>query len=156
MRPTVRIAPGAIDQIRRHADRSYPEECCGFLLSPEGAAEPGGGRRVVGVEAAPNRSEGERHRRFVILPQELEAAEARACADGQVVSGFYHSHPDHPASPSQFDQEHAWPWYTYLIVAVTNSGEEGPIGAFELDPDRGSFRPLDWAVDTPAMPTGRT
>ena len=52
--------------------------------------------------------------------------------------GFYHSHPDHPALPSPFDEEHAWPWYSYLVLAVDH-GTPGALGGFELDPDRRTF-----------------
>jgi proteasome lid subunit RPN8/RPN11 len=63
-----------------------------------------------------------------------------------VVSGFYHSHPDHPALPSAFDTEHAWPWYTYVVVSVDAHGVRG-VGAFELDAERQRFLPCELAVD---------
>ncbi|HYA58110.1 MAG TPA: M67 family metallopeptidase [Thermoplasmata archaeon] len=147
---SVRLAEGVLDTIRGHARETYPDECCGFLL---GAVEPGmsSDRRNVGTaERAPNEFAGERRRRFLILPEELRAAEARADARGLVVVGFYHSHPDHPARPSAYDRDHAWPWYVYLVVSITSS-EVPAVGVFELDGDRGEFDEVGF--QTGAAPT---
>jgi proteasome lid subunit RPN8/RPN11 len=138
MRP-VELATGVLEQMQRHARATYPDECCGFLIAAADAPRPDGARRVLAVEPAPNEFAGERRRRFVIRPEELRAAEQRREGTDRVVVGFYHSHPDHPARPSQFDQEHAWPWYTYLVLAVTPSSVPA-IGAFELDADSRTFR----------------
>lgn len=154
MNSPVAVANGVIDEIHDRAADAYPEECCGFLLSPSDGGSEVGLRRVVGAESTENRSTEERRRRFVIPPDALKAAEERARATGFLVCGFYHSHPDHPAEPSQYDQEHAWPWYTYLIVGVTEGPTPGPIGAFELEPERRSFRRVEWAVE-PARLTPR-
>jgi proteasome lid subunit RPN8/RPN11 len=130
------------DSIRRSAAASYPEECCGFVLGPAELPEVDGVRLLVAVAPASNRSAGERRRRFVILPEELREAERAAANRGLVVTGFYHSHPDHPARPSQFDQEHAWPWYVYLIVSSDRAGVASSPGAFELDPETREFRAI--------------
>lgn len=137
MRP-VRLAAGLRRAIEEHARREYPDECCGFLIAESDPSGARSARSIVRVEAAPNEFEGERRRRFLLRPEELRAAEARHEGSGRVVAGFYHSHPDHPARPSQFDQDHAWPWYTYLVLSVTANGP-GEIRAFELDPDRQEF-----------------
>ncbi|HYA10989.1 MAG TPA: M67 family metallopeptidase [Thermoplasmata archaeon] len=139
--------------IEHEARASYPDEACGFLLSKAADAdEPL--RAVVGTEAAPNEVDGERRRRFVITAAGLRAAEARATARGEVVSGFYHSHPDHPARPSAFDTEHAWPWYTYVVVSVDRAGA-CDAGAFELAAEGGAFRrcELRLGADVPAPHT---
>lgn len=128
---TVRLSRELLARIERAARDGYPEEACGFLFSAEDGADAPA-RTVRSVEAAPNVVEGERRRRFVISPAELRSAEVRASTRAEVVSGFYHSHPDHPALPSAFDTEHAWPWYTYLIVSVEAGGVRA-IGAFEFD-----------------------
>ncbi|HTW55212.1 MAG TPA: Mov34/MPN/PAD-1 family protein [Thermoplasmata archaeon] len=140
----IEVPAEVLAAIHAHARAAYPEECCGFLLSAPSPDGPAGDRRIVALAPAPNESVGERRRRFVIPPEELRAAERRAEAAGRVVSGFYHSHPDHPARPSAYDQEHAWPWYAYVIVAITASGAPGPAGGFELHADRREFeeRPL--------------
>jgi proteasome lid subunit RPN8/RPN11 len=147
MRP-VEIPLALVAAIRAHARETYPDECCGFLIAlpdPPGPHEP---RTVVEIRRAPNRFDGERRRRFVIRPEELREAEVASEGTGRVVAGFYHSHPDHPARPSAFDQEHAWPWYTYVVVAVTSTSEPG-IGAFELDGESGVFR------EVPLRPSSR-
>lgn len=152
----VRIPASWIDAMERHARATYPDECCGFLIASE-AVTPEGTRVIEAVEPAPNEFEGERRRRFVIRPDELRTLERRLERTGRAVVGFYHSHPDHPVSPSSFDEQHAWPWYTYLVLSVTASAVSA-IGAFELDGDSGRFHevPLDRSpgVVRPVMTSG--
>jgi proteasome lid subunit RPN8/RPN11 len=145
MRP-VWVPDHLIAEMRRHARETYPDECCGFLVALPDPRSPTGPRTVVVAQPAPNDFEGERRRRFVIRPEELRSAEHALEGTDRVVAGFYHSHPDHPARPSTFDQEHAWPWYTYLVLSVTAT-EEPEIGAFELDADSGVFH------DVPLLPS---
>lgn len=139
------LSPGLLDQIRRHAESTYPEECCGFLVAEE--SDPASGIRQI-LRAAPmeNRMEGERRRRFVIPPEELQRFERGLEGTGRAVVGFYHSHPDHPEVPSLYDQDHAWPWYTYLVLAVDH-GRAGKLGAFELDPDSRRFAAIPWGLE---------
>jgi proteasome lid subunit RPN8/RPN11 len=141
----VALPAPVLEAIREAALAAYPDECCGLLLSPEGAAEPDL-RRVVAVAPAENRSPENRRRRFVIPAAELKGAEERAARDRRLVTGFYHSHPDHPARPSEFDRDHAWPWYTYLVVAVRPGPVAGPVGAFELDAERREFFEIPLSV----------
>ncbi len=152
----VELAPGVLEEIERHAREDYPNECCGFTVTPEKGTEEAP-RRIVAVEPAPNEYDGERRRRFAIAPPELRAAEQRARTKGGSVSGFYHSHPDHPPQPSQFDEDHAWPWYTYLVVSVDSAGK-CEVGAFELDAESRRFErvPLTAARgERPAPSTAR-
>lgn len=137
---TVRIRRELLQRVERAALDDYPEEACGFLFSAADAANATA-RTVASVERAPNVVGGERRRRFIISPEELRSAEARAATHSEVVSGFYHSHPDHPAVPSAFDTEHAWPWYTYLIASVDARGAHA-VGAFELDSRERRFLPV--------------
>jgi len=88
-----------------------------------------------------NQRDTERRTRYLIGPDEFRAAEARARAAGLDIIGFYHSHPDHPAIPSAFDREHAWPWYTYVIVSV-HDGRPGVPRAWRLAEDRSRFLEL--------------
>jgi len=149
---TLSLAPEHLAALRRFADEAYPEECCGYLLSPPPGAGPDEVRQVVDLVPAANRSSEERGRRYVILPEELRRTEREAEDRGVVVAGFYHSHPDHPARPSAFDQEHAWPWYAYVIVASGPAHGATRAGAFELDPDRREFEEIGLAVGAPASP----
>jgi proteasome lid subunit RPN8/RPN11 len=114
--------PADLDRaIRSHAERAYPSECCGILY---GRDIPGH-RTVVSTEPVENDFElGEQFHRFSIPPAALLSAERSARNNGLEILGFYHSHPDHPAQPSDFDRAHAWPFYSYLIVSVAKGRSE--------------------------------
>lgn len=84
-------------------------------------------------------AESERNR-FLIDPREQVRVEKDARARGLEVLGFYHSHPDHPARPSKYDREHAWPWYSYLILSV-EKGEPADLTSWVLTEDRERFDP---------------
>ena len=145
---SVQLPASLLEEMSAHGRSTYPEECCGFLIGRVNEATPSGERAILAVERAENGSSGERTRRFMIPPDQLRLLERRLESTAQAVVGFYHSHPDHPARPSQFDQEHAWPWYTYLVLSVTESGTPA-VGAFELDPDAEKFRELRLSVTGP-------
>jgi proteasome lid subunit RPN8/RPN11 len=128
--------------IRAEGEKAYPNECCGVLLGKlEDTAEglEGGKRRVENIIPIENsREEAERYHRFEIQPEDLMRAELAARKAGRDVLGFYHSHPDHPAKPSDFDREHALPFYSYVIAGV-NKGRAGELTSWELAPDRANF-----------------
>src|SRR5437899_2010684 len=117
-------------QISRHGEETYPHECCGALL--------GRGREVVATVPLPNTTEEGPRRRFLVRPSDYRMAEARAGELGAELLGFYHSHPDHPARPSQYDLEHAWPTFAYVIVSVA-SGVAREATVWFLKDDRSSF-----------------
>jgi proteasome lid subunit RPN8/RPN11 len=133
----VRIAEPVLEEIRRSLVAAYPLEGCGFLLGAVGAD---GSVVVARHLAMPNRRSGEPEatRRFLIGPSDHRSAEDAALAAGLAVVGTYHSHPDAPARPSAFDFEHAWPWYSYLIVSVSR-GAAGEARAWRLRDDRSAF-----------------
>jgi proteasome lid subunit RPN8/RPN11 len=127
--------------IRTEAEGAYPNECCGILLGTTLPGKPSGGdqRVVAGIIPIRNsREEAEQYHRFQIEPEDLMRAEVEARKRGQDVLGFYHSHPDHPARPSDFDREHALPFYSYIIVAA-DKGKAGDFTSWELRPDRSQF-----------------
>jgi proteasome lid subunit RPN8/RPN11 len=136
---SVAIPGTLLGSIAAHARATYPEECCGFLIAEPDLPDGRAPRRIVEALAARNEYEGERARRFLLRPEELRAVERRIEGTGRVLAGFYHSHPDHPAEPSQFDRDHAWPWYSYLVVHV-NARAVGETRGFELDPETSEFR----------------
>jgi proteasome lid subunit RPN8/RPN11 len=108
-------------RIREEGEKAYPNECCGFLLGARGAEglSAGGERRADLVLAVENtREPGEQYHRFVISPEDYMRAEKEAVKQEREIFGIYHSHPDHPAKPSDYDREHALPFYSYLILAV--------------------------------------
>jgi proteasome lid subunit RPN8/RPN11 len=117
----------------------YPEERCGALLGYTAESEA---RVIVHVLPLANQHDTERPTRYLIGPDEFRAAEARARAAHVDIVGFYHSHPDHPAIPSAFDREHAWPWYSYVIVPV-HDGRPGTPRAWRLADDRSRFHELE-------------
>jgi proteasome lid subunit RPN8/RPN11 len=119
-----------ITAIRDHGRETYPHECCGALIGREGEA----------VEACPlpNTTEEGPRRRFLIRPADYRAAETRASERGVELLGFYHSHPDHPAEPSQYDLDHAWPSFSYVIVSV-REGRPEEMRCWRLREDRSQF-----------------
>ena len=116
--------------IRRHGRDSYPEECCGALIGRDGS--------VVEAMRLPNLMGEEARRHFLVGPVEYQVAEKRPSEMGGELIGFYHSHPDHPARPSQTDLHQAWPTFSYVILAVQN-GEPGAMTSWCLREDRSAF-----------------
>jgi proteasome lid subunit RPN8/RPN11 len=106
------------ERIRAHGVETYPHECCGSLLGRDKSTEDGRQREILGVFPLVNRREDSPQNRFSVSARDVIAAEKEASARGLEVVGWYHSHPDHPAKPSEYDREHAWPWYSYVIVSV--------------------------------------
>ena len=129
------IGDEVLNVIRRHAEAGYPEEVCGGLL---GSVAGNGSIEIVEASPIDNTREDERGRRYLIGPDDVLQLERRAEAAGSQVIGYYHSHPDAPAVPSEFDREHAWPWYTYLIVSVVD-GEARDARSWRLADDRQRF-----------------
>jgi proteasome lid subunit RPN8/RPN11 len=124
------LGPGVDAAIRRHGEETYPHECCGALV--------GSGDRVMTAVPLPNTTEEGPRCRFLVRPSDYRLAEQRASELGGDLLGFYHSHPDHPARPSQFDLDHAWPTFAYVIVAVA-AGSAGDMTVWFLKEDRSNF-----------------
>jgi proteasome lid subunit RPN8/RPN11 len=134
-RMTLRL-PGALaDEIRRHGEAAYPAECCGAMV---GRAE-GAAKEVLRLSPAVNRRTDDPHR-YLIAPDDLRRLEREVREAGQEIVGYYHSHPDHPARPSAFDAEHAWPWYSYLIVRI-DRGRGADMASWVLDDERPLMHP---------------
>ncbi len=121
--------------IESHARETFPEECCGFLL---GAA--GDPRTISSLRRATNVVEANRQRRYVIDPREILVLEKELRGTGQEILGFYHSHPNHPAEPSEFDRAHAWPWYSYVILSIVDR-TPAELRAWSLDDATAAFHP---------------
>jgi len=148
----IRLKPEQARSIHSHGEREYPNECCGMLL---GRAD-GDSKEVL--EVVPLRNlrhdsvraqellplddpgrESEKNR-FLIDPLDQLRVEKDAIARGLEVLGYYHSHPDHPARPSNYDREHAWPWYSYIILSVER-GRADEMTSWVLSEDRARFDP---------------
>jgi proteasome lid subunit RPN8/RPN11 len=130
------LGAGVLEAMHRHAEVTYPEECCGVLL---GRVE-GDVRQVEDAAPMSNARQEERRRRFLITPNDYRDAERAATARGLELIGFYHSHPDHPARPSQYDLEHALPWHSYIVLGV-EQGKAADCTSWILATDRAAFEP---------------
>lgn len=137
----IRLSGEQAEAIRAHGRWTYPEECCGVLLG----TVAGEVRRVQEVMQLDNARTEERHRRFLITSHDYTSAEQAAAARGLELIGFYHSHPDHPARPSQYDLEHALPWHSYIVLAV-QTGEPQDMNSWIMADDRSQFLPEELAV----------
>src|SRR5882757_698649 len=146
--PILSLSRDISDKIRQHGAETYPHECCGALLgrdldapatrSSGGAALPS--REVIALFPLINRRDDSPRNRFSVTSDDVRDAEKAAREKGIDVVGWYHSHPDHPAAPSQFDRDHAWPWYSYIIVSVANGRPEN-MTSWRLTDDRTQFTP---------------
>lgn len=133
----MKASSDVLDAVRRHAEETYPEECCGLLVGRPLDGE----NEVAGARPAENRNENRRVDRYIIDPEDYRAIDRDARREGLDIVGIYHSHPDHPAEPSRTDLEQAtFPGYTYVIVSVQD-GRAADLTAWTLAPDRSRFLP---------------
>jgi proteasome lid subunit RPN8/RPN11 len=129
---TLRLRESLADEIRRQGELAYPAECCGVLAGRAGEL-----KEVVRLVAMQNRRTDDPHR-YLIEPDDLRRTSAELQGSELEVLGYYHSHPDHPAVPSAFDCEQAWPWYSYVIVRV-DLGRGAELTSWVLDDDRSAM-----------------
>jgi proteasome lid subunit RPN8/RPN11 len=144
--PALWISTHLAEKIRAHGAETYPHECCGALLgrdstmvNPEKEAlnlE----REILGLFPLINRRDDSPRNRFSVTAEDVRSAEKAAQEQNLEVVGWYHSHPDHPAKPSQYDRDHAWPWYSYIIVSV-QGGAPQDMTSWRLNDDRKEFSP---------------
>ncbi|HET7470293.1 MAG TPA: M67 family metallopeptidase [Gemmatimonadales bacterium] len=127
---SLRLPDSLAEEIRRYGEGAYPAECCGALVG----RTDGEGKEVVRLAPAVNRRTDDPHR-YLIAPDDLRRLETDARAAGLEIVGYYHSHPDHPAVPSAFDADHAWPWYSYVIVRI-DRGRAAELASWVLADDR--------------------
>ena len=132
----IRMREQQISQIRSLGEKEYPYECCGLLL---GHFEDDGRKSLVELFPITNaREEEARRRRFLIEPNEMLRGESYARKQQLDVIGFYHSHPEDSGVPSQYDLDHAWPVYSYVIVSV-HAGKAVNLFSWEMQEDRSKF-----------------
>jgi proteasome lid subunit RPN8/RPN11 len=128
------LTPELERSIRDHAERDYPNECCGALVG----IIVGAANHVSFVFPLNNKHKDSATRRFRILPGDLLVVEKFARSRSLNVVGFYHSHPDVPAVPSAYDKQHAWEAYSYLIAEVA-AGACKSLRSWKLDFDADTF-----------------
>ena len=134
----ISLPEDAIAAIERHGGESYRDEACGVLYGHV----RGDAKEIVRAAPLPNARDDERHRRFIVTADDYRRAEGEAHRSGLTLLGFYHSHPDHPAYPSEYDREHAFPFFSYVILSVAK-GVPGEMRSFVLSEDRSEFREED-------------
>jgi proteasome lid subunit RPN8/RPN11 len=109
------IEPRVRQLLIEDALNTFPDECCGFLFGRE---EHDGTRLILDILVVDNAKAGDKTRRFEISPQDYLTAEAHALDHDWTLLGVYHSHPKHPAIPSEHDRKAAQPYFSYVIVSV--------------------------------------
>ena len=131
---TLRLSTDVLAQIHAHGESAYPEEGAGFLLGPDGTE-----RAVIRILPLVNsREDAARHNRYLITPRDYLKAETEADRLGLSLIGVFHSHPDHPNRPSEFDREWAQPFFSYVITSV-QSGKAIESRSWQLIEDRSKF-----------------
>jgi proteasome lid subunit RPN8/RPN11 len=134
----LKISPDLAEKIRQHGVETYPHECCGALLGRDANPTIGAAREILDLFPLINRREDSPRNRFSVEPRDVIEADKAAQSRGLDVIGWYHSHPDHPAKPSEYDREHAWPWYSYIIVSV-HAGVPQDMTSWRLKDERDSY-----------------
>jgi len=130
------LEPRLEAQLRRHCEQQYPSEACGALLGKgDGASQPW---VITELRAAPNEHADDRRRRYLVPPEVQLEIEKHARATGQEIVGYYHSHPDQPARPSEYDRAWAWRGYLYVICSV-RAGRAAELEGFALTDPAGPF-----------------
>ena len=107
--------PASFKQMKAHAEYIFPDECCGFLFGTE---HPDGTRLISRLKDVKNAKPGDQRRRFEITGRDYMQAENFALENDLTLLGIYHSHPDHPAIPSEHDRVAAQPFFSYVIISV--------------------------------------
>jgi proteasome lid subunit RPN8/RPN11 len=132
---SLEISSELLAGIHGHGEAAYPDEGAGFLL---GAAD-GESRQVRAILRLDNsREAGARHNRYLLTPEDFLRGEREAARQGLDLLGVFHSHPDHPSQPSEFDREWAMPWFSYIITSV-QAGKAAGSRSWRLEEDRSSF-----------------
>jgi proteasome lid subunit RPN8/RPN11 len=137
------LKPDHARQIEEEGAQTYPNECCGIMIGRDMSDGTCVRRIVERLEPMQNVFDAEQQRRrFAVDPLALIRTDKAAAAEGMVVLGFYHSHPDHPARPSEYDREHAWPFYSYVIVSIAQ-GKAVDMTSWVLDDESQTFSRQD-------------
>ncbi len=139
---SIKISRRLLNEIHSQGENAYPEEGAGLLLG----YEQEGNRFVQSLLTLENaREDTARHNRYLITAADMLGGEKEAERLGQSIIGIFHSHPDHPNLPSEFDREWAIPWYSYLITRVDN-GRAVESKSWRLIDDRSGFSPEDTII----------
>jgi proteasome lid subunit RPN8/RPN11 len=132
----LKIREELVRRIESHGAETYPYECCGALLG----REVNDSREILDLLPLANHRDDSPCNRFEVTPDDVRLAEKTAREKRLELVGWYHSHPDHPARPSDFDRDHAWPWYSYIIVSVQER-QPREMTSWRLKDDRSGYDP---------------
>ena len=129
------ISQSLLNKVHTHGEGAYPEEGAGLLLG-----RSNGDTKVVEtiLELSNSREDTARHNRYLLTAEDMLNGEHEAMRLGLDIVGVFHSHPDHPNRPSEFDREWAMPWFSYIITSIQN-GEAVGSRSWRLSEDRGTF-----------------
>ena len=128
------ISAELLNEMHANGEKAYPEEGAGFLLGLDGDV-----RRVLSLLPLPNARESTaRHNRYILTPQDYLAGEEEADRLKLTLLGVFHSHPDHPNRPSEYDREWAQPFFSYIITSIQN-GQAVASASWRLMEDRSGF-----------------
>ena len=131
----IHIPSHILDQIQSHGEKTYPYEGAGLMLGKDEE----GKRTVENLLFLENaREEENQHNRYLITAEDMLWGEKEAARQYSSILGIFHSHPDHPNLPSEYDREFAIPWYSYLITSVNNTKAAGS-RSWRLEDNRESF-----------------
>ena len=130
----LQIHKEVLERIQAHGEQAYPDEGAGFLLGTNGA-----GRQVQAIYPLVNAREAvARHHRYLITPDDYQRAELEADHLGMSLIGVFHSHPDHPNQPSEYDRDWAQPFFSYIITNI-QAGKATESRSWRLLEDRSRF-----------------
>ena len=129
----IEITSKELDKIFRHGEETYPEECCGVLIAQITQKD-----RIIEARKMTNINTRSKNTRYNIDPMDLMKLEDELDEAEQVMIGIYHSHPDHPAKPSDYDRNHAWPNLSYMVMRTTKGVTE-KITSWRLNETRDNF-----------------
>ena len=139
---TLRITKAMWNELRQHGEETYPHECCGVMV---GEHRDDDHRAVSKVVKCGNTRSDSPQNRYQIAPADIAKIQRDAILDDLDIVGFYHSHPDDRAIPSKYDLDHAWPTYSYIVVAV-EKGRAGNLRSWEMESDRSRFNEEEMSV----------
>ena len=123
------VDSGPLAEMKTHALKTFPDECCGFLYGTE---QRDGSRIITKILEVNNSKTGDKKRRFEISGKDYMLAEKFALENDFLLLGIYHSHPKHPAIPSEHDRIAALPYFSYVILSV-NPGSIDHIRSWQLN-----------------------
>lgn len=140
------LSKGKQEEIFRYCEKHYPYECCGIFVG----RQEGEVREALEVRFVANQNRESPRTRYDIDPLEFLKIDREARKSGRSVVGFFHSHPDHPAAPSEFDRSRAWSGYSYLVVSVEN-GKFGTARSWTLLAEKAEFQEEQLSESPPRM-----